>query len=224
LSSKFDFGTVAERYDRWYDTAQGTVYDRIEKQAVDRVFPDSGHGNRMLEIGCGTGHWSRFFAERGFCVTGIDISQEMINVAQREDFGDTSLCVADAADLPFPTDSFDIAVGITVLEFVAEPTRVVHEMVRCTRAGGRILVGVLNRNSIMGIRRRVRPSAIFGSAKMFSRSELHGLLSDYGRATVRTVAFVIPWKWLIWTAPALDAVGRRARLPWGDFLIGEVRL
>jgi len=223
-SGMFDFGAVAERYDCWYETAQGAVYDRIEKRAIDRALPHNCFGRRMLEVGCGTGHWSRFFAERGFRVTGIDISPEMVNVAQPEGLGDTSFSVADATSLPFPDDSFDIAVAVTVLEFVAEPGRIVHEMARCVRPGGRIVVGALNSHSILGIRRRVRPSEIFGSAKMFSRSELHGLLSDFGRATVRTVAFVIPWRWLLWTAPALDAVGRSVHLPWGDFMVGEVRI
>jgi len=223
-SGTFDFGTVADRYDRWYDTAEGIVYNRIEKQAVDRVLPDTRLGNQMLEIGCGTGHWSRFFAERGFGVTGIDISPEMVRVAAGKATCGVRFSVADATSLPFPDGSFDIAVAITVLEFVAEPRRLLQEMARCIRPGGRIVVGALNKCSLLGIRHRVRPSEIFGSAKMFSRSELHGLLLDFGRATVRAAAFVIPWRWLLWTAPALDAVGRSVRLPWGDFLVGEVRL
>lgn len=218
----FDFGTVAERYEHWYDTARGVVYDRIEKQAIGRALPDSRHGNQLLEIGCGTGHWSRFFAERGFRVTGIDISPEMINVAQREALEDTSFSVADAVSLPFPDGSFDIVVAITVLEFVAEPWKTLREMARCVGPGGRIVVGVLNRHSILGICRRLRPSDIFGSAKMFNKPELHRLLSHFGRATVRTVAFVIPLRWLLWTAPCLDALGRGCHLPWGDFLVGEV--
>ncbi|MCD6287951.1 MAG: class I SAM-dependent methyltransferase [Candidatus Hydrogenedentes bacterium] len=220
----FDFGTVANRYDKWYETAQGTVYDRIEKHAVGRTLPDIRHGNQMLEIGCGTGHWSRFFSERGFRVTGIDISPEMVNVARSKGIENASFYVADATSLPFPDDSFDIAVAVTVLEFVAEPDRMLHEMARCVRHGGRLVIGALNRHSILGIQRRARPSELFSSAKMFTRSELYELLSDVGRATVRTVAFVVPWRWLLWTAPVLDLIGRGAHLPWGDFMVGEVRI
>jgi ubiquinone/menaquinone biosynthesis C-methylase UbiE len=221
--STFDFGTAAERYEHWYDTEQGVVYDGIEKRAIGRALPESRHGNQLLEIGCGTGHWSRFFAERGFRVTGIDISAKMINVARREGVADTRFSVADAANLPFSDDSFDVVVAVTVLEFVAEPWKTLREMARCVGPGGRIVVGALNRHSILGIWRRFRPSDVFASAKMFSASELYGLLSHFGRATLRTAAFVIPWRWLLWTAPCLDALGRGCRLPWGDFLVGEVQ-
>jgi len=224
VAGTFDFGTVADRYDRWYETAHGAVYDRIEKQTVARALPHSGHGNELIEIGCGTGHWSRFFAGRGFHVTGTDISHEMVRVAAGKPTSDVRFSVADAANLPFPDGSFDVAAAVTVLEFVAEPRRVMQETARCIRPGGRIVVGALNRYSMLGIRHRVRPSGVVGSANMFSRSELQGLLSDFGRTTVRAAAFVIPWRWLLWATPALDALGRTARLPWGDFLVGEVRL
>ena len=219
----FGFGAVAGSYDSWYETPVGRAYDALEKKAIGSILPAPTEGDRLLEIGCGTGHWSRFFAEEGFRVTGIDVSHEMIRVASDKGMADTSFRVADAACLPFGDGVFDVAAAITVLEFVVSPRAALQEMARCVRRGGRIIVGGLNKYSLLGIWRRVRSSETFASAKFFSVTELGGLLSEFGIARVRSVAFVVPWRWMLWAAPALDVIGQMCYLPWGDFLVGEVR-
>lgn len=222
-SSGFSFDTVAGSYDRWYETAVGRAYDRLEKRAVERALPASAQGRQLLEVGCGTGHWSRFFAEQGFLVTGVDLSPEMIRRASAKAIPDARFLVADAGALPFADGEFDVAVAITLLEFAADPRRILEEMARCVRRGGLLVVGVLNRLSVLGIWRRLRPSDLFASATFFSRSELRRLLAGFGEVRVWAAAFVLPWRGLLWLAPALDALGRSCHLPWGDFLVGKVR-
>ena len=72
--ARFDFDVVADKYDKWYETAKGAMYDRLEKKAVSRYLRQNAQGMKLLEVGCGTGHWSEFFSECGFEVTGIDVS------------------------------------------------------------------------------------------------------------------------------------------------------
>ncbi len=222
-SSGFGFDAVAESYDGWYETAVGRAYDRVEKRAIERVLPASAQGRHLLEVGCGTGHWSRFFAEQGFLVTGVDLSSGMIRRASEKVIPDAGFLAADAVALPFADGEFDVVVAITVLEFVADPRGVMKEMARCVRRGGLLVVGALNRLSVLGIWRRLRPSATFASATFFSRSELRRLLVDLGETKVSAAAFVLPWAGLLRLAPALDALGRMCHLPWGDFLVGKVR-
>jgi len=214
---------VAGSYDQWYETAVGQAYDRLEKLAAERILPTPTDGRRLLEVGCGTGHWSRFFAAQGFLVTGVDLSPEMIRKASAKAIPDARFLVADAGALPFADGEFDVAAAITVLEFVADPRRVLEEMKRCVRRGGLLVVGVLNRLSVLGVWRRLRPSELFASATFFSCSELRRLLAGFGEARVRAAAFVLPWRGLLWLAPVLDALGRSCHLPCGDFLVGKVR-
>jgi len=84
--AKYDFNKLADSYDSWYNSSVGQMYDRLEKKAFDSLLGNYNNGKQLLEIGCGTGHWSRFFSEKGFEVTGIDISEKMINTANKKTY------------------------------------------------------------------------------------------------------------------------------------------
>jgi ubiquinone/menaquinone biosynthesis C-methylase UbiE len=71
---------MAARYESWYDTPRGRRFDAAQKDAVSRLLPVPEPGQTLLEAGCGTGHWARFFAQCGYEVTGLDLSPEMIAV------------------------------------------------------------------------------------------------------------------------------------------------
>lgn len=111
-------------------------------------FSGVGPGQRVLEVGCGTGVVLRELAlrvgPRGR-VVGVDSSRALIGAAARllRDHPPAhrpALRVADGAQLPFAGGRFDAAVAVTVLLHVADPLAVVKEMTRVTRPGGRVAV------------------------------------------------------------------------------------
>ncbi len=63
-------------------------------------------GGKILDLGCGPGHHSKYFSTLNFNVTGIDLSSEMIKVAKREFIG-LDFRVMDILDLDFEENSFD---------------------------------------------------------------------------------------------------------------------
>ncbi len=224
-ASTFDFDPIAERYDRWYDEPQGAIYDRLEKRAVARLLPDRGRGGELLDVGCGTGHWARFFAKRGFRVTGIDISPSMVRLARAKAISCTSFIVADAHRLPFPDRRFDVVVAITTLEFVRDAEVVVREMARCVRRpGGILLVGALNERAAINRQRKTAGKPTYRQARFFTPRGLRALLSPWGRADLACVGFVPRRAVLVPLAPVAEALGRALRLPWGAFIVGRVVL
>jgi len=223
--SRHDFDVAAERYDQWYETAEGVMYDRLEKKAVSRYLRHNAQGRKLLEVGCGTGHWSRFFSDCGFAVTGVDVSERMITIAQSKNIANASFQIADGHSLPFNNNSFDVTAAITTLEFAGNAELVLQEMVRCTRKpSGQLLVGVLNTLAPLNRNRQQNPESLYAKARLFSPNQLKKLLSKYGQARLRTSGFIPSPKYLLPLSPFIDAVGRFLRLPYGVFIAGQVRL
>jgi SAM-dependent methyltransferase len=111
-------------------------------------FVPVGAGQRVLEVGCGSGVVVRDLANlvgaRG-TVVGVDPSRSMLDAARtfaraHPLRGRIRWRLASGANLPFADGRFDATIAITVLLHVAEPAAVVREMVRVTRRGGRVAV------------------------------------------------------------------------------------
>ena len=94
---------------------------------------------RWLDIGCGTGVFTEQIARHGSpaAVVGIDPSREQVAFAEtRAGLEAAEFRVGDGQDLPFPDESFDVAVMALVIHFVPDPARAVTEMARVLRPGG----------------------------------------------------------------------------------------
>lgn len=98
-----------------------------------------GAPERILDVGCGTGEPTLFLAREfpGARVRGIDISEEMIRLAQRkvglDPEGRIAFKVADASSIPWPEESFDLVAQLNMPAFFAEIARVL-------RPGGHAIV------------------------------------------------------------------------------------
>jgi ubiquinone/menaquinone biosynthesis C-methylase UbiE len=103
-------------------------------------------GERVLDVGCGSGAVTREVAKRvgrGGLAVGLDPSPELLAVARdlaREaGVGDrVEFCEGDARRLPFPDRSFDVVLCVTVLSHVPNGEAAIPEMVRVLRSGGRL--------------------------------------------------------------------------------------
>ncbi len=104
----------------------------------------------MLELGCGTGHWTEFFINQGFKVTGVDISDPMLNIARGKNL-EADLSLANSENLPFDNESFNSIVSITMLEFVENQEKAIQEMYRVLKPGGYLIMGFINADSQIGI-------------------------------------------------------------------------
>lgn len=223
--SRFDFGRIAGHYDRWYRSRRGSLYDRLEKGALDRLLPDPSRGSSLLDVGCGTGHWSQYFADRGFDVTGIDLSEQMIQIAGAKDLAGNCFLVADAENLPFADSQFDVAAAITMLEFAAHPNKVLAEMARCVRTrGGTLIVGALNALSPCNQQRKKRHSSVYASATLFSPRQLEDLLSQLGNVRILTAGFVPTTDWLLPLSPLVECSSRSIWKKRGAFIAARVAL
>lgn len=180
LRRPFDFGKLARTYDQWYETPAGLAHDRVQKADVLAMLPRPHPGATLLDVGCGTGHWSRFFAECGYTVVGVDVAKEMIRVAQAHNPAGIRYRVADARDLPFRDGSFDVVAAIATIEFVPDVHAALREMLRCLRAGGSLVIGVLNSLAPINRDRLAAGKQPYASGRLLASDELRKLLAPYG--------------------------------------------
>lgn len=102
-------------------------------------------GERVLEIGCGTGCDLLQFAKHGAAAVGIDVTPEHLRLAGRRIGRDADILQAEAIDLPFSNGCFDFVYSHGVLHHIDEPRRVVEEIFRVLRPGGRFNIHVYAR-------------------------------------------------------------------------------
>ena len=99
-------------------------------------------GERVLEIGCGTGCDLLQFAKHGAIATGIDITDRHLELAANRIEGRAQLLKADARKLPFPDGSFDYVYSHGVIHHSDDPRGISNEILRVLRSGGRFNIHV----------------------------------------------------------------------------------
>ena len=157
---------------------------------------------RLLEVGCGIGTDLTRFAEGGARVTGVDLSETAIDLArknltlhgQKAD----ELRVADGEHLPFADDTFDVVYGHGVIQYTADPARLVQECHRVLRPGGTGIFMVYNRVSWLNALSKVMKVPLEHEdapvLKKFSIAEFRKILSPFADARIVPERFPVKSK------------------------------
>lgn len=118
---------------------------RTAQNSAAYLLPHLTPGQSLLDVGCGPGSVTIDLAARVAPgrVVGVDVSAKVIDVARTAaaDAGtDVAFDVADAYELPFPDDSFDVVHAHQVLQHLSDPVAALREMRRVTKPGGVVAV------------------------------------------------------------------------------------
>jgi SAM-dependent methyltransferase len=104
-------------------------------------------GERVVDVGCGTGNGALLAAARGAQVTGVDPAARLLDVARERAAAaglDATFVAGDAAALPLPDASADLVLSVFGVIFAPDPAAAAAEMSRVTAPGGRIVVSAWN--------------------------------------------------------------------------------
>lgn len=110
------------------------------------------HASRVLDLGCGPGHWSARLADAypEAQVLGVDLSRGMLRQA-RQQRPDLSWIQADAAHLPLAGDSVDLVFSSLMLQWCPDPLQALQEMRRVLKPGGQACLATLLPGSLREI-------------------------------------------------------------------------
>ena len=132
---------VYEKLANVYDLVFGPALHPGRLVALERMAIKPA--DRVLEVGVGTGINLPLYP-RNCRVTGIDLSKTMLVKARervlQKGLPNVRLHEMDAANLTFPDETFDIVYAPYVISVVPDPVRVVREMRRVCRTGGKIVI------------------------------------------------------------------------------------
>jgi len=207
---------AAARYEAWYHLPAGRSVAVAEHNALAAMLATLPAHASVLEVGCGSGYFTRWLATRGERVIGVDPSPGMLTVARAA--GDGRYVLAAGEALPFAAASVDVVAFITALEFLPAPAVALREAARVARRG--ILLGVLNLASPLGLRRalaaRFRPS-VYRAARFYTVWRLRRLLQRALSDRLQQVQ----WTTTLWPHGTPAPV---RRLPGGAFIAMAAQL
>lgn len=134
--------TAYRRYARFYDFFFGPIFHPGRRHIVDAL--EARSGDHVLEVGVGTG-LSLPLYPRDVKVTGVDVSREMLDIAERRVEQDglenvEGILEMDGECMDFPDNHFDKVVAMYVVSVVPDAKRLVDEMRRVCKPGGDIYI------------------------------------------------------------------------------------
>ena len=204
------------KYEAWYETARGSWIAGREFDLMTRLL-DAPTGATLLDVGCGTGHFSRRFAAAGLRVAGLDPDPAMLGHARSLGSG-VSYLSGTGTKLSCGDNAYDYVAAVTSLCFIADPEQALREMWRVARHA--VLLGLLNRRSLLYRQKRDRGAYrgarwdTFAEVRRWARQ-----LEPTPRIMARSAIFM----------PGGGAFARAAEavlpsaLPWGAFLAVVLR-
>jgi SAM-dependent methyltransferase len=134
--SFFAYLKKAEKNHFWFHVRRRWIFDRISK-----IMPPPA---RLLEVGCGTGNVSSYLSSKGYTVTGCEYFSQALDMA----WPGFEKVRADARNLPFEDDTFEIAGLFDVIEHFEYPALPLSEAKRILKKGGIVSVTVPARKEL----------------------------------------------------------------------------
>lgn len=205
------FERHAAGYERWYETRRGRRIALAEQALLAWLLQALPESRSVLEVGCGSGQFTRWLASMDRRPVALDRSPAML-AELRARSPDLPAVLGDGLALPFRDASIDVVLFATALEFVPDPLRAAREAVRVARRGAVLLV--MNRRSLGGLSRRFGPQSrrpLLSQARDMRLAELESLAlraAPHRSVGFRWASTLFPWPFRT----------RRGRWPLGDMI------
>jgi SAM-dependent methyltransferase len=151
FSKKEIFMSGCQEIERYLKSCQTEFWHGVFRAELDYLTRHLEGSEDILSVGCGPAIIESGLSERGFRVTGLDVSRETLNCAPDR----IRTVAARAEDMPFPESSFDAVIYIASLQFIENYREAIEKTERVLRPDGKLIAMLLNPESVF-FRDRIR--------------------------------------------------------------------
>ena len=128
-----------------------------------------------LSVGCGQAVIEKMMSDRGFHVTGLDVSREALNSAPDE----VRTIAGNAEEMPLPDSSFDAVIYVASLQFIGDCGAAIRHTSRVLRPGGKLIALLLNPGSFFFREQSGKPGSYMRKIKHTDLAGMERLISGY---------------------------------------------
>lgn len=168
---------LTDHYEQWYEGPYKKL-EVLEKRVMAQLIGADKRVRTLLEYGCGTTRFTRWWKDIGLEASGGDISPFMLSQALQRFEGD--LVLADSHHMPFQDHTFDALAFVTTFEYYRDPVQVIQEAARVGKYG--ILFGMMNRYTPKLLRRRLQQAVgknpFYETAHFYTPSSLQEKIAE----------------------------------------------
>lgn len=154
------YSEIADRYDETRWEGKGEFIDILQKELLYKVLEKCGikKEDKILDVGAGAGRFVIPFAKKGYNTYGIDISENILQIAKNKarDLPNLHLEKANAKNMSFPDNHFDFITSYRVLVHIPDYEGVIKEIYRVLKPGGYTLIEFNNKYSLSRIGKLLR--------------------------------------------------------------------
>jgi ubiquinone/menaquinone biosynthesis C-methylase UbiE len=208
---------IVKEYEAYYQSKYKRA-DALEKRLLRRLLEQFEDIKTLLEVGCGTGHFTRWMESLGLECYGLDMSSLMLKEA-RQLWIDGRLLQGESSHLPFRSKSFDVITYVASLEYMPNIAAVLAEAIRVTKKG--IIIGLMNKWSLPTLRRmfqvRMGRNPYYRNANFYSISDIKRIFGETFKK--HDIAY-----WNTTAFPRVFGNMESTLLPFGSFLGIAIKL
>ena len=159
----------------YLQTCRTEFWQKIFRTELEYLLQHLEGSRDVLSIGCGPAIIESQLSERGFRVTGLDVSQEALACAP-----DHIRTVAGRAeDMDFPKSSFDAVIYVTSLQFIEDYRKVMEKTEQVLRPGGKLIVMLLNPQSAFYKEKAQEPNSYVPKIRHTNLEEIECAIAEH---------------------------------------------
>ncbi|WP_305790024.1 class I SAM-dependent methyltransferase [Symbioplanes lichenis] len=176
------------------DSDWAELWGDVPEPVWRAVLQPMTEGDRVLDVGCGAGHFLAYARSAGLRTSGADVVPELVELARQRA---QEAVVAEAEHLPWPDATFELVTAFNALQFADDTDAALAEMVRVTKPGGYVAVAnwaEAARNDLDAIERALNDGESAPDGDLRHEGGLAELLTGAGLSEVAESLVAVPWR------------------------------